>query len=115
MRILKFNPVFNINSSHRKEVLHEAYVLIDAKNKRASVEARFYRTAKRDYCCLWIHGHGAGSGWTDGNQNYCFMEAVRNAGITLEYNISESNLIEKSLVAIGKEVGIDGFVIRVHA
>lgn len=117
----------SINRSHRKESKFTKQLTLagfgkgyDGKQRVASyVQARFYWTNSRCYCCVWINdtraGHGlhiSGSGYAGGygyhKESAALADALTMAGIELSEPIGGrgDSAMESALLAIGKALKV---------
>jgi hypothetical protein len=84
------NAKQSFNSKHRKDVLKEAYTVLDGDFKTV-VDCRVYGAGSTAYACLWVYGKGnfyaSGSGkaggWGYHKTSAAVDDAIASAGFEL--------------------------------
>lgn len=106
------NAKTKFTSSHRKENNYtKSYkgLVWDGEKIREVVDVRFYDTAARTYCCVWVHatpvftsGSAVVGGYGYHFASAAFSSALANAGFKLSQSISGfgDSAIESAIQAI---------------
>lgn len=128
--ITKTDYTGNIRSNRKENHFREEYKVVAITKDQTLLEpisARFYATAQRWYCCVWIHEsiksvtHISGGGYAGGygyhKASAALQDALQDAGIQLSESISGvgDSAIRQALLAVATALGYDRpFLLHAH-
>lgn len=121
----------NVAGNRKENRFTDQWTVIDFAEKhenpyrREAIVARFYQTAARAYCCVWINSnivHCIGGAYAGGygyhRQSEALQGALSNAGVFLDANIGGAgeSAMREALMAVAAALGLkDPLIFEAHA
>ena len=113
---------FNANY-HKEKGFYKSIQVFDMQDNKIkhSIDARFYETKNRIYCCLWVtaskdkaskdwfNGSGYAGGYGYDMESASLADALRNAGFKFD-NLSASGRTVEALEALADYLGYENIL-----